>query len=173
MFASTRCKALPLEELLARLTPLRAAGGIVFTNGCFDLLHAGHVDLLERARALGRVLVVGLNADASVSGLKGPSRPVTAFADRARVLAGLACVDFVTGFDRPTPLELIEAVRPDVLVKGGDWPVESIVGRESVQARGGLVMSLPLLPGYSTTSVIERILALSGHAGLDASPRRD
>ncbi|GFK92514.1 Bifunctional protein HldE [Fundidesulfovibrio magnetotacticus] len=154
-------KILPLDALLERLAPLRAGGGIVFTNGCFDLLHPGHVDLLHRARELGRVLVVGLNSDASVTGLKGPSRPVTPFADRALVLAGLASVDFVTGFDAPTPRELIEAVLPHVLVKGGDWPVESIVGRDAVERAGGRVLSLPLLPGYSTTETLRRALSLA------------
>ncbi len=150
-------KVLPLEALLAALAPLRGRGGIVFTNGCFDLLHPGHVDLLARCRALGNVLVVGLNADVSVRGLKGPTRPVTPWQDRAFVLAGLASVDFVTAFDDPTPLRLIEALRPDVLVKGGDWPIERIVGREAVEAHGGRVLSLPLLPGYSTTALIARL----------------
>jgi len=163
---SLTCKILPLPELLARLATLSArtnphARGvrdrIVFTNGCFDLLHPGHVDLLARARALGGTLVVGLNSDDSVRALKGPPRPVSPFQDRAVVLAGLASVDFVTGFDDLTPLKLIEAVLPDVLVKGGDWPVAAIVGREAVEASGGQVVSLPLMPGYSTTSLIERI----------------
>lgn len=157
-------KVLPLQELLARLAHLRGRGGVVFTNGCFDLLHPGHVDLLHRARALGRTLVVGLNSDASVRGLKGPARPVTPFEERALVLAGLASVDFVTGFDAPTPLALIEALLPDVLVKGGDWPVEAIVGREAVERAGGRVLSLPLLPGFSTTRLIERVLRRSGEA---------
>lgn len=148
-------KVLNLTALLEALSPHR--GGVVFTNGCFDILHPGHVNLLARAKALGRVLVLGLNSDASVRGLKGPSRPVTAFADRALVLAGLASVDYVAQFDAPTPLELIEAILPDVLVKGGDWPVENIVGREAVERSGGRVLSLPLLPGYSTTGIIRRI----------------
>lgn len=156
-------KILALPELLARLELLRAPGAarprVVFTNGCFDLLHPGHVDLLARARELGDLLVLGLNSDASVLGLKGPSRPVTPWQDRAMVLAGLSCVDFVVGFDDPTPLALIEAVLPDVLVKGGDWAVEAIVGREAVEAAGGRVVSLALLPGYSTTGVIARIKA--------------
>jgi rfaE bifunctional protein nucleotidyltransferase chain/domain len=159
-------KILQLPELLARLEPLRGGRGrsdrgahnaIVFTNGCFDLLHPGHVDLLARARDLGETLVVGLNSDASVRALKGPPRPVVPFADRALVLAGLASVDFVIGFDAPTPLALIKAVLPGVLVKGGDWSVTAIVGREAVEAAGGRVFSLPLLPGYSTTSLIKRI----------------
>jgi len=153
-------KLLSVQELLARLAPLRPARKVVFTNGCFDLLHPGHVDLLTRARALGDILVLGLNSDASVRGLKGPQRPVTPFADRAAVLAGLSCVDFLAGFDEPTPLALIEAVLPDVLVKGGDWPVEAIVGRQAVEAAGGTVMSLSLLPGYSTTELIRRIRSM-------------
>jgi rfaE bifunctional protein nucleotidyltransferase chain/domain len=156
-------KILALPDLLARLELLREPGAerprVVFTNGCFDLLHPGHVDLLARAREMGDLLVLGLNSDASVLGLKGPSRPVTPWQDRALVLAGLSCVDFVVGFDDPTPLALIEAVLPDVLVKGGDWAVEAIVGREVVEAAGGSVVSLALLPGYSTTGVIARIKA--------------
>ncbi|MHC1789707.1 D-glycero-beta-D-manno-heptose 1-phosphate adenylyltransferase [Solidesulfovibrio sp.] len=146
-----------LAETIARLRPGRR---VVFTNGCFDLLHAGHVDVLTRARALGDLLLVGLNDDASVARLKGPSRPVTPLAQRAYVLAGLACVDFVAPFAEDTPLELIRAVLPDVLAKGGDWPVAAIVGNDLVTARGGRVVSLPLVPGLSTTAVIARILAL-------------
>lgn len=153
-------KIVTRDQLLERLAPLRESRGVVFTNGCFDLLHPGHVDLLERAAALGSVLVVGLNADDSVTGLKGPARPVTPFPARAAVLAGLGCVDFVTSFSEPTPIELIRAVAPDVLVKGGDWPVETIVGADEVLARGGRVKSLPLLEGHSTTAAIARILAL-------------
>jgi rfaE bifunctional protein nucleotidyltransferase chain/domain len=134
---------------------------LVFTNGCFDILHPGHVDLLQRARALGHGLILGLNSDASVRRLgKGPERPLNSEAERAFVLAGLACVDFIVIFDEDTPLELVRAVRPQVLVKGGDWPVEKIVGREIVQADGGEVVSLPLLPGYSTSGLVERIRKL-------------
>ena len=120
------------EELLRRLAePRREGGRIVFTNGCYDILHPGHVDLLARARALGDMLVLGLNSDDSVRRLnKGPGRPFNSFSSRAFVLAHLASVDFVTGFDEDTPLELIRAVRPHVLVKGGDWAPESVVGRE-------------------------------------------
>lgn len=136
---------------------------LVFTNGCFDILHPGHVDLLQRARALGDGLLLGLNSDASVRRLgKGPERPLNSEAERAFVLAGLSCVDFVIVFDEDTPLELIRAVRPRVLVKGGDWSVEKIVGREIVQADGGEVRSLALLPGYSTTGLVERIRAGKG-----------
>lgn len=146
--------------LLAAVGRLRAGKVVVFTNGCFDLLHAGHVDLLTRARGLGDLLVVGVNNDASVVRLKGPTRPVTPLAERAYLLAGLACVDFVTAFAEDTPLELVTALMPDVLVKGGDWPVSAIVGGQAVLARGGRVVSLPLLPGLSTTAVIARIRAM-------------
>lgn len=131
---------------------------VVFTNGCFDLLHPGHVDLLERARALGDRLIVGLNSDASVRRLKGVHKPYVNQDDRRRMLLALRCVDEVIIFDEETPLELIKRVRPDVLVKGGDWPVEQIVGAAEVSARGGQVLSLSLLPGYSTTSIVEGIV---------------
>jgi rfaE bifunctional protein nucleotidyltransferase chain/domain len=148
-----------LDELLGRLASRRGRGEIIFTNGCFDLLHPGHVDLLARARALGGLLVVGLNSDASVRGLKGPARPVVPWRDRALVLAGLASVDYVTGFDEPTPLRLIEAVLPDVLVKGGDWPVERIVGAPEVRGWGGTVHSIPFRFERSTTETLRRIRA--------------
>jgi len=150
-------KIVSREDLAARLPGLRAGKTVVFTNGCFDLLHPGHVDLLARAAALGDLLILGLNADASVARLKGPARPVTPFDERAYVLAGLADVDFIAGFEEDTPFTLISHLLPDVLVKGGDWPVDSIVGGDLVTAHGGLVVSLPLLPGFSTTRVIERI----------------
>lgn len=145
--------------LVARLAAWRAAGKrIVFTNGCYDILHPGHVDLLARARALGDALVLGVNSDASVRRLgKGEDRPLNPFAVRAFVLAHLASVDAVVCFEEDTPLQLIERVLPDVLVKGGDWPVDRIVGRDVVERRGGRVMSLPLLEGYSTTKLVERI----------------
>jgi D-beta-D-heptose 7-phosphate kinase/D-beta-D-heptose 1-phosphate adenosyltransferase len=132
---------------------------VVFTNGCFDILHAGHVGYLEQARALGDLLVLGLNSDGSVRRLKGETRPLNTFADRARVLIGLAAVDLVVGFEEDTPLQLIEALAPDVLVKGGDWSPHSIVGAEFVTNRGGLVRSLPFKTGRSTTGLVERILA--------------
>lgn len=132
---------------------------IVFTNGCFDLLHVGHVRYLQDARKLGDLLVVGLNADASVRKLKGPTRPVQVEDDRAEILAALSCVDAVTFFSEETPLKLIETVKPQVLVKGGDWPVEKIVGYEFVKSRGGLTKSLPFHPGRSTTGLIEKILS--------------
>jgi rfaE bifunctional protein nucleotidyltransferase chain/domain len=129
----------------------------VFTNGCFDLLHPGHVDLLERARALGDRLVVGLNSDASVRSLKGPQKPYVNEHDRRRMLLALRAVDAVIIFDELDPLRLICELGPDVLVKGGDWPVEKIVGADFVLRRGGSVHSLNLLPGYSTTLVVEQI----------------
>ena len=141
----------------------------VFTNGCFDLLHPGHVDLLERARALGDRLIVGLNSDASVRALKGPSKPYVGEQDRRRMLSALRAVDEVVIFDDLDPLRLIESLRPDVLVKGGDWPIERIVGASFVLARGGEVRSLPLLPGYSTTLVVEHIRHQSPTAWRKAS----
>jgi D-beta-D-heptose 7-phosphate kinase/D-beta-D-heptose 1-phosphate adenosyltransferase len=131
---------------------------VVFTNGCFDLLHPGHVRYLAEARALGEVLIVGLNSDRSVRKLKGEGRPVLKEQERAEVLAALEAVDYVTVFDEETPRELIAALLPDVLVKGGDWPVESIVGREEVESAGGTVLSLPYVEGASTTDIIRRIL---------------
>ncbi|MBC8151776.1 MAG: D-glycero-beta-D-manno-heptose 1-phosphate adenylyltransferase [Bacteroidetes bacterium] len=130
---------------------------IVFTNGCFDIVHLGHIDYLERARALGDKLILGLNTDASVSCLKGPMRPVVNEYARARLMAALAFVDLVTLFGEPTPLELIEALRPDVLVKGDDYTVSTIVGADFVISHGGRVETIPLVKGYSTTALIEKI----------------
>jgi D-glycero-beta-D-manno-heptose 1-phosphate adenylyltransferase len=138
------------------------AGPVVFTNGVFDLLHPGHVELLESARAEGAVLVVGVNSDASVRRLgKGADRPLAREDARARVLAGLAAVDCVVLFDEDTPQALIEALAPDVLVKGADYAREAIVGADWVEARGGRVVRVPLVPGYSTTSLVERLRAPS------------
>lgn len=159
-------KILTLDDFLAVRIALPKQYKLVFTNGCFDILHPGHVDLLARARALGDGLILGLNSDASVKRIKGhlggddctgPARPVNSQAERAFVLAGLSSVDFVVIFDQDTPFELIQAVRPQVLVKGGDWEVARIVGREVVEQGGGTVVSLPLLPGYSTTGLIARL----------------
>jgi D-beta-D-heptose 7-phosphate kinase/D-beta-D-heptose 1-phosphate adenosyltransferase len=130
---------------------------IVFTNGCFDLLHVGHTRYLQEARALGDCLIVGLNSDASVQAIKPTGRPIVPQAQRAEVLAALACVDHVVIFDEPDPRNLIAAVQPDVLVKGGDWPIAQIVGREIVQARGGKVVTIPLVPDVSTTTLVQRI----------------
>jgi D-beta-D-heptose 7-phosphate kinase/D-beta-D-heptose 1-phosphate adenosyltransferase len=150
-------KILEREALLKRRRQWKQAGQrVVFTNGCFDLLHAAHVRLLEQARALGEVLVVGINSDRSVRELKGESRPLVPEAERAEVLAALAVVDAVTVFDEATPRELIAALLPDVLVKGGDWGA-NIVGKEEVAAAGGRVVSLPYEQGYSTSELIERI----------------
>jgi D-beta-D-heptose 7-phosphate kinase/D-beta-D-heptose 1-phosphate adenosyltransferase len=127
------------------------------TNGCFDLLHAGHVRLLERARRLGDVLIVGLNSDRSVRAIKGPGRPVVPQADRAVVLAALASVDYVTVFDAPSPQRLVERLRPDVLVKGADWPRGAIIGREVIRRSGGRIVRVPLVGGRSTSRLIARI----------------
>ena len=152
-------KLLPREELLSKLSVERAMGKrIVFTNGCFDLMHIGHTRYLQAARALGDVLVVGVNSDASVRTLdKAPDRPIVPEAQRAEVLAALGCVDFVVIFDEADPLQLITAVQPDVLVKGADWAIDRIIGREIVEGRGGAVKTIPLVPGLSTTSLLQRI----------------
>ena len=130
---------------------------IVFTNGCFDIVHLGHIDYLEKARALGDKLVLGLNTDASVSKLKGPLRPVVNEYARARLMAALSFVDTVILFGEPTPLELIQTICPDILVKGDDYTVDNIVGADFVVERGGAVITVPLVKGYSTTSLIEKI----------------
>lgn len=151
-------KVLPLAALRAEREWLRESEKkVIFTNGCFDLLHPGHVRYLQQARALGDALIVALNSDRSVRELKGDKRPILTEDERAEVMAALACVDYVTIFDEPTPREVIAALLPDVLVKGGDWGVDQIVGREEVEAAGGQVMSLPFVDGCSTTDVIERI----------------
>jgi D-beta-D-heptose 7-phosphate kinase/D-beta-D-heptose 1-phosphate adenosyltransferase len=147
-----------LGALESALGPRRAAGArVVFTNGCFDLLHPGHVRYLAAARALGDVLVVGLNSDASVRRLKGPGRPVLRAEERAEVLGGLATVDHLILFDADTPRALVAALAPDVLVKGADWPEDEIAGRDEVLARGGRVERIALVPGMSTSELIRRI----------------
>jgi rfaE bifunctional protein nucleotidyltransferase chain/domain len=138
----------------------RGARVVVFTNGCFDLLHPGHIRTLERARSLGDVLVVGLNSDSSVRGNKGTDRPLVDESERAELLASLAAVNFVVVFDEPTPQELISRLLPDVLVKGADWGPTEIVGRKDVEAAGGKVVSIALEPGYSTTAILEKIRTL-------------
>jgi rfaE bifunctional protein nucleotidyltransferase chain/domain len=138
---------------------------VVFTNGCFDLLHPGHIRTLEAARKLGDVLIVGINSDRSVRELKGPGRPVLPEQERAEILASLESVDAVVVFDEPTPREIIAALLPDVLVKGGDWPGDQIIGREEVEAAGGQVISVPVAPGYSTTVILQKI-----RAGADGQP---
>jgi rfaE bifunctional protein nucleotidyltransferase chain/domain len=137
---------------------MRAAGRkIVFTNGVFDLLHPGHLRYLQAARSHGDVLIVGLNSDASVRRNKGPERPVNPELERAEVLASLSCVDAVSIFDDDTPAGIIARVQPDVLVKGADWPADQIVGRETVEARGGVVIRAPIEQGYSTTAIVEKV----------------
>jgi rfaE bifunctional protein nucleotidyltransferase chain/domain len=137
----------------------RVRGRLVFTNGVFDLLHAGHIDVLAQARAQGDALLVGLNSDESVRRLKGPERPVRSEAERAYVLAALHDVDVVVAFSEDTPLELIRHLRPDVLVKGGDYAPATVVGRDEVESWGGRVVIVPLRPGQSTTSIIEKLRA--------------
>jgi D-glycero-beta-D-manno-heptose 1-phosphate adenylyltransferase len=149
------------EELIALLgRAQRGSRRVVFTNGCFDLLHPGHVRTLEEARSLGDVLVVGLNRDASVRKAKGEARPVIGEDERAELLAALEAVDFVVLFGEPTPRELIARLLPDVLVKGADWGSTEIVGREEVEAAGGRVVSIPLEPGHSTSGILEEIRKL-------------
>jgi D-beta-D-heptose 7-phosphate kinase/D-beta-D-heptose 1-phosphate adenosyltransferase len=148
-----------VEALAPLLRQLRGEGRtVVFTNGCFDLLHVGHVRYLAAARALGDLLVVGLNSDRSVKTIKGDSRPIVAEAERAEVLAGLACVDFVTVFEEADPLRVIQALQPDVLVKGGDWAEAEIVGADAVKGKGGRVVRIPLVEGAGTSALIARIL---------------
>lgn len=150
-------KVISREELVTRRAQWRANGElIVFTNGCFDLLHVGHIALLEQARRFGDRLIVAINSDTSVSGLKGPSRPIVGENERARVLAGLAVVDAIVIFDEPTPLELIVACQPDVIVKGGDYNLDTVVGAREVQAWGGQVKIVPIVKGFSTTRLIEK-----------------
>ncbi len=144
------------ENLNAFLKQIPTGKNIVFTNGCFDLLHVGHVRYLQQARSLGDYLVVGLNTDRSVQVLKGPTRPIQNENDRMEILSSLGCVDFVTLFDEETPIELIKNVRPQTLVKGGDWKISQIVGGDFVQSYGGAVKSLQFVDGKSTTALIEK-----------------
>jgi rfaE bifunctional protein nucleotidyltransferase chain/domain len=136
----------------------RTGRKVVFTNGCYDILHPGHIRLLESARSLGDILILALNTDASVQRLKGPTRPLIPEGERAELAAALQAVDAVTFFDEDTPRELIAAVLPDILIKGADW-AHFIAGREEVEAAGGQVLALPLEPGYSTTGILEEVLA--------------
>ncbi|MEM1000349.1 MAG: D-glycero-beta-D-manno-heptose 1-phosphate adenylyltransferase [Bacteroidota bacterium] len=154
----TSQKIFAREEVPARLAVWRLHGDrIVFTNGCFDLLHLGHVDYLEQARHLGDRLVLGLNTDASIRRLKGATRPIQDEQSRARVMAALEFVDLVTLFDEDTPRELIQLVRPEVLVKGNDYRVEDIVGAREVMAAGGVVRTIPLVEGHSTSYIVNKI----------------
>jgi len=152
-------KITTVDRLSGELERRRSEGHrVVFTNGCFDLLHAGHVYYLAAARRMGDLLVVGLNSDVSVRCIKGPRRPIIKERQRAEVLAGLGCVDYVVIFSEPEPLNLIRGLKPDVLVKGGDWPEEEIVGADFVKSRGGEVRRVPLVSGASTTAIIQTIV---------------
>ena len=148
-------------ELRPLLGILQATGKkIVFTNGCFDLIHTGHTRYLAKAKSFGDLLIVAVNSDSSVRMIKGEKRPINTQAERAEVLAALESVDFVTIFDEPDPHKIISELQPDVLVKGGDWPIEKIIGRDIVEARGGKVVNVPYVEGASTTGIIEKILKL-------------
>ena len=149
-------------ELRPLLEILRASGRkIVFTNGCFDLIHTGHTRYLARARSFGNVLVVAVNSDESVRGIKGEKRPINTEADRMETLAALEMVDYVVLFNEPDPHRIIGELQPDVLVKGGDWPIEKIIGRDIVEARGGKVISVGYIEGASTTGIIEKIVQMN------------
>ena len=156
-------KVLSREAMRAERERLRRAGEkLVFTNGCFDILHPGHVRYLKEARALGDRLVVAVNTDETVAALKGAARPLMPLDERMEVLAALEAVDYVVAFEEETPAAIIEALVPDVLVKGGDWTPDRIVGRETVEAAGGRVYSLPFAPGFSSSGLIERIVERCG-----------
>lgn len=153
-------KIFSLEQLLNICQKVKANNQrIVFTNGCFDLIHPGHISYLRQARALGDLLVVAINSDASIQRIKGPSRPILSETERAIILAALEMVSYVTIFDEETPHKVISTLLPNVLVKGGDWSVDKIVGRQEVEANGGIVYSLPYVAGASTTDIITRILS--------------
>jgi rfaE bifunctional protein nucleotidyltransferase chain/domain len=151
----TRAEAAAFAE-----TARREGRRVVFTNGVFDILHPGHVRYLQQARALGDLLIIGLNSDASVRRNKGPERPINNEAERGEILEALECVDAVTVFDEETPAEIIRAIQPDILVKGADWAEDAIVGRDTVEARGGRVVRIPIERGYSTTEIIRKIREL-------------
>ena len=156
-----RPTVLSLDDLILRFAKQKRNGRkVVFTNGCFDLLHPGHIHTFEAARALGDILIVGLNSDESVRALKGPSRPVVPVQERAEILASLECIDAVTVFCDPTPQKVIAALLPDVLVKGGDWPGDQIVGRTEVESSGGRVTRIDIVRGYSTTEILNKIQSL-------------
>jgi len=154
-----RGKVKKREELGAILEDMKKKGKrIVFTNGCFDLLHVGHIRYLEEAKGFGDILVVGMNGDRSVRNLKGPERPILPEEERAEILSGLGCVDYVTLFDEPDPFQLISVLKPHTLVKGGDWTRETTVGREVVEESGGEIVILPFVQGSSTSNIIQTIL---------------
>jgi len=157
---------LTIEEAILRFGHEKRNGRrVVFTNGCFDLLHPGHIQSLEQARALGDALIVGINGDASVRELKGPGRPILPELERAEILAALECVDAVVIFQELTPRKTIAALLPDVLVKGGDWAGDQIIGREEVEAAGGRVVSVPVVAGYSTTAILAKMRATGSPSG--------
>ena len=159
---------LNLHQAILQFGPQKRNGRrVVFTNGCFDLLHPGHIETLEKARSLGDALVVGVNSDRSVRQMKGAGRPILPERERAEILAAMECVDGVVIFDESTPREIITALLPDVLVKGGDWAGDAIVGREEVEAAGGKVVSIPVVAGYSTTAILQKIRKLDGSGGTD------
>jgi len=158
-----RSKILKLSDLVKVLESLREAGKrIVFTNGCFDILHAGHVRYLAAARSKGDALILGLNSDVSVKSIKPENRPIVSQDQRAEVLAGLSCVDYITIFDEPDPLALIQTIKPDVLIKGADWKETDIIGSDVVKSYGGKVIRIEVVPGISTSRIIQRILKLYG-----------
>jgi rfaE bifunctional protein nucleotidyltransferase chain/domain len=159
---------LSLHQAILQFGPTKRNGRrVVFTNGCFDLLHPGHIETLEKARRLGDALVVGVNSDRSVRAMKGAGRPIMPERERAEILAALECVDGVVIFDESTPREIIAVLLPNVLVKGGDWASDQIVGREEVEAAGGKVISIPVVAGYSTTAILEKIRRLDESSGTD------
>jgi len=165
-------KIVSQDELILLITREKRNGRrVVFTNGCFDLLHPGHVRCLTEARSLGDLLVVAVNSDRSVRGNKGPERPLVPQNDRAEVLAALSSVDYVTIFDEPTPRDLIARLLPSVLVKGADWGPNDVVGREAVEAAGGRVVSIPLAPGYSTTNLLQKIRKAASTADREIADR--
>jgi rfaE bifunctional protein nucleotidyltransferase chain/domain len=156
-------KVKTLEDVVRIRSRLRSEGKkLVFTNGCFDLLHVGHVRYLSQARAMGDALVVAVNSDRSIREIKGKGRPIVPEAERAEVLSALACIDYIFIFDDPTPQQVIDAIVPDILVKGADWDISEIVGRETVEKGGGIVRSIPLVEGSSTTGIIERVIERFG-----------
>lgn len=154
-------KIIKIDEVRLKLAKQKADGlKIVFTNGCFDILHKGHITYLYEAKKLGDLLVVGLNSDNSIKRIKGEKRPILSESERAYILSALEMVDFVIIFDEDTPYELIKIVKPDVLVKGGDWDINNIVGKDIVESYGGKVLNIPFVEGKSTTNIIERILSV-------------
>ena len=166
-------KVVPLEQSIERVAELKRAGKrVVFTNGCFDLLHPGHIRYLAQARLLGDALVVAINSDRSVRALKGPSRPILPESERGELMAALRCVDLVTIFDDPTPRDLLARMLPQVLVKGGDWGPTNIVGREEVEAAGGVVVSIPVVPGFSSSEIIRKAGRLELHPPACIRPSR-